>query len=260
MTLYGIIPVRLVDLVEIALVTYLLYRLYKWMRGTLAVSIFIGLVSVYLVQFLVGFSGMKILQALFGSLSEIYFLAAIIIFQPELRRVLLLVGQAPLLRQLLSRAPRQELIAEVVGAVRILGDTKTGGLIAIKRFNGLRTFAETGERINASVSRDLILTLFYSQNPLHDGAVIIAGGRIEAARCILPVSRNLGLSSQLGLRHRAAVGLSEETDAFVIVVSEETGQISVVEHGAITPIRTMLELHKRCSEALGENILEEAST
>ncbi len=260
MTLFGVIPVRFVDLVEIVLVAYLLYRLYKWMLGTLAISIFVGLVAIYLVQFLVDFLGMKILQALFGSLSEIYLLAAIIIFQPELRRVLLLVGQAPLLRYFLARRPRQELIAQVAEAARMLGETETGALIAIKRFNGLRTFAETGEIINASVSRDLILSLFYSRNPLHDGAVIISSGKIEAARCILPVSRSLDLSPQLGLRHRAAVGLTEETDAFVVVVSEETGQISVAEHGVITPINAIAELYSQLADALGEDMDAEAPT
>ena len=257
MTLFGIIPVRPVDLLEIVVVGYLLYRLYKSMRGTPAVSIFVGLLAVLLVQELAGYSGMKILQALSESLSDIYLLAAIIIFQPELRRVLLLVSRAPLLRKFIARGSRPELVTEVVEAVRKLSETKTGALIAIKRLNDLRTYADRGERIDALTGRDLILALFYSRNPLHDGALILSSNRIEAARCILPVTRNLDLSPELGLRHRGAVGLTEKTDAYVIVVSEETGQVSVAEYGEIKPIQAR-ELYQQLADALDKDMDAEA--
>lgn len=258
MTIFGIIPLRLVDLLEIGLVAYLLYKLYMWMRGTLAVSIFVGLMAVYLVQFVVDATGMKILQALFGSLSEIYFLAVIIIFQPEIRRVLLLLGQNPLIRHFIASQPHEEVVTEVVEAISALSQSRTGALIVFRRSTGLRSYVETGERIGATVSRDLLVTLFFSRNPLHDGAVIISNGRIEAARCILPVSRSMRLSPLLGLRHRAAVGLSEETDAYVVVVSEETGLISVAEHGVIISNLTDEELRSHLSEAL--SVSAEAAT
>lgn len=250
MKFFGIIPIRLFDLLEVAVVAYALYKLYMWMRGTLAVSILVGLMALYLVQFLVDATGMKILQAMFGSLSEIYVLAVIIIFQQEIRRVLLLVGQNPLLRRFFTSHAQQELITEVVAAIRTMSEQRTGALIVFKRSAGLRNFIETGEQLQAKVSRDLIVTLFYSQNPLHDGALIVANGRIEAARCILPVSSSQRLNPLLGLRHRAAVGMSEQTDAFVVVVSEETGNISVVENGVLRPMLSLEDFQANLTEAL----------
>jgi len=250
-TIFGIIPIRLVDLVEIALVAYLLYKLYLWMRGTLAVSLFLGLMAIYLVQVVVGAFEMKIFQALFGSLSEIFVLTVIIVFQPEIRRVLLLVGQNPLLRRFISsHAQVEEMITETVAAVSLMNQQRIGALIVFERSSGLRNYIETGELLQAKVSRSLVITIFYAQNPLHDGAVVIRNRRIEAARCILPVSTSMRLSPLLGLRHRAAVGLTEQTDAFVVVVSEETGHISVSEHGELISNLTLPELHTHLTEAL----------
>ena len=250
MTIFGIIDVRLVDLIEIALVTYLLYKLYISMRGTLAVSIFVGLMAIYLVQFLVDAAEMKILQALFGSLSEIFVLAVIIVFQPEIRRVLLLVGQNPLLRRFLTSHAQDEMITETVAAVSVMSQRRIGALIVFARSTGLRSYIETGQLLQATVGRDLIITIFHGQNPLHDGAMIIRNRRIEAARCILPVSTSMRLSPLLGLRHRAAVGLTEETDAFVVIVSEETGHISVSENGELISNLSVDELRTHLTEAL----------
>ena len=250
MTIFGIIPVRLVDLIEIGLVAYLLYKLYSWMRGTLAVSIFLGLMALYLVQFLVDAAEMKILQALFGSLSEIFVLTVIIVFQPEIRRVLLLVGQNPLLRRFITSSAQDDMITETVAAVEVMSQRHIGALIVFARSTGLRSYIETGELLQANVSRNLLITIFYAQNPLHDGAVIIRNRRIEAARCILPVSTSMRLSPLLGLRHRASVGLTEQTDAFVVIVSEETGHISVAENGDLISNLTVDELRAHLTEAL----------
>lgn len=251
MTIFGIIPIRFVDLIEIVLVAYLLYKLYLLMRGTLAVSLFLGLIAIYLVQVLVGAFEMKIFQALFSSLSEIFVLAVIIVFQPEIRRVLLLVGQNPLLRRFItSHAQEEEMITEAVAAVGLMSQQRIGALIVFARTTGLRSYIETGELIQAKVGRNLLVTIFYAQNPLHDGAVIVQNRRIEAARCILPVSTSMRLSPLLGLRHRAAVGLSEQTDAFVVVVSEETGHISVAENGELISNLSVDELRAHLTEAL----------
>ncbi len=249
-TLFGIIEVRLVDLIEIVLVAYLLYRLYLLMRGTLAVSIFLGLMAIYLVQVLVGAFDMKMLQALFSSLNEIAVLTVIILFQPEIRRVLLLLGQNPFLRRFLTSPAQQELITEMVAAVGEMSRKHIGALIVFARTTGLRNYIETGELLQAKVSRDLLVTLFYAQNPLHDGAVIVQNRRIEAARCILPVSTSMRLSPHLGLRHRAAVGLTEQTDAFVAIVSEETGHISISENGELISNLTLNEFRTHLTEAL----------
>ncbi|MBO6574158.1 MAG: TIGR00159 family protein [Rhodothermales bacterium] len=234
MTIFDwVIPIRVVDLLEIALVAWILYRLYQWMRGTIAVQIFAGILALYLIQVLVTAANMTMLQALFGALGDVFVLAVIILFQPEIRRLLLLVGQNPLVRRFMSSPAQEERISSVVDAVSEMSSRKIGALIAFERTAGLRSYVETGAELHAYISRDLLLTIFYSQNPLHDGAVIVRNGRIEAARCILPVSASMNLGSDLGLRHRAAIGLTEQTDAVVVVVSEETGRVSVSEEGRL---------------------------
>lgn len=222
-----IIPIRVVDLLEIAIVAYILYKLYRFMRGTIAVQIFLGLLALYAVQVVVTAVDMTMLPALFSSIGEVAVLAIIILFQPEIRRVLLMLGQNPLVRRFVSTSAQDDVLSEVTAAVAEMSSDRIGALIAFERSSGLRNYVETGTRIHAAVTSDLLITIFYGQNPLHDGAVVIASGRVEAARCILPVSTSMRLSPHLGLRHRAAVGLTEQTDAFVVVVSEESGDISV---------------------------------
>jgi diadenylate cyclase len=249
-----VIPIRVVDLVEIGLVAWVLYRLYQWMRGTIAVQIFVGILALYLIQVLVTAANMTMLQALFGSLSEVFVLAVIILFQPEIRRLLLLVGQNPLVRRFMSSPAQEERISEIVAAVSEMSGRKIGALIAFERTAGLRSYVETGAQLHAQISRDLLLTIFYSQNPLHDGAVIVRAGRLEAARCILPVSANMTLASDLGLRHRAAIGLTEQTDAIVVVVSEETGRISVSVEGRLEQDVSTILVRERLLEALAPQL------
>jgi len=244
-----VIPIRLVDFLEVALVAYILFKLYQLMRGTIAVQIFVGIMALYIIQLLVTAADMTILRALFGSISEVFVLAVIVLFQPEIRRLLLLLGQNPLVRRFMRSPAQEERIEEIVLAVSELSDRRIGALIVFERSTGLRSYVETGAQLHAQVSRDLLVTIFYSQNPLHDGAVIMKDGRIEAARCILPISTNMKLNSKLGLRHRAAVGVTEITDAFVIVVSEETGEISTASNG---------ELKTNVSASLLDNYIVEA--
>lgn len=229
----GIITLRLVDLIEIGLVGYILYRLYQLMRGTIAVQFFFGIMALLLVTALVTAADMRMLRAFFGLISEVSVLAIIIIFQPEIRRLLLLLGQNPFVRRLVSTPGQEEMMEEVIEAVGEMSRRKIGALLVFERLTGLRNYIETGALLEAQVSRDLLITIFYAQNPLHDGAVIIQNRRIAAARCILPISTSMKLSPQLGLRHRAAVGLTEQSDAFVVVVSEETGRISTARNGEL---------------------------
>ncbi|HET6569356.1 MAG TPA: diadenylate cyclase CdaA [Rhodothermales bacterium] len=250
MRLFDIIPIRLVDPIEIGIVAYVLYKLYQLMRGTIAVQIFFGLLLLYTIQQLVTWADMTMLKALFSSVSEVFVLAIIILFQPEIRRLLLLLGQNPLVRRFVVSAGQEEMLEEVVTAVDEMSKAQIGALIAFERSTGLRSYIETGAPIHAQVTSDLLVTIFYAQNPLHDGAVIIRNRRIEAARCILPVSTNMRLSPHLGLRHRASVGLTEQTDAFVVVVSEETGNISVAENGRLSTGLTTDELRERLGMAL----------
>jgi diadenylate cyclase len=232
-TFFEIIGFGISDAIEIALVTYLLYQLYRLMRGTIAVQIALGLGALFLIQLAVQIANMTVLTTVFSYFNQVFVLAVIIIFQPEIRRLLLLLGKNPIIRRFVSTTDQDAIIDETVSAVEDMSAQNIGALIAFQRSTGLRSYVETGKPLQAEVSRDLLMTIFYGQNPLHDGAVIVSDRRIEAARCILPVSTSMKLSPQLGLRHRAAVGLTEQTDAFVVVVSEETGNISVSRDGAL---------------------------
>ena len=245
-----IIPIRWQDLLEIGLFAYILYKLYLLMRGTIAVQIFLGLLALYLAQVLVDYFNMTMLEWLFGSISEVFVLAIIVLFQPEIRRLLLLLGQNPLVRRFVSSSDQNEMVTEVTAAVEEMTKKKIGALIAFERSTGLRSYIETGAQLHARVTRDLLITIFYAQNPLHDGAVIIRNQRLEAARCILPVSTSMKLNPNLGLRHRAAVGLTEQTDAFVLVVSEETGHISISRDGDLLSNLSLDELRDHLIDAM----------
>lgn len=253
MYLFDTIPVRIVDVLEIGIVAYILYKLYQLMRGTIAVQIFFGVMALYLMQVIVTAAEMTMLRRLFQSVSEVFVIAVIILFQPEIRRLLLLLGQNPLVRRLVNSPAREELIAEVVAAVEEMSRKHIGALIAFERSTGLRSYIETGALLQAQVSRDLLVTIFFAQNPLHDGAAIIRDRHIEAARCILPISTSMRLSPNLGLRHRAAVGLTEQTDAFVVVVSEETGNISVSMNGELISNLSVNEFRNLLVDALEAN-------
>jgi diadenylate cyclase len=247
------------DAIEIVIVAYVLYQLYRLMRGTIAVQIALGLGALFLLQFVVELADMTVLTTVFSYFNQVFVLAVIIIFQPEIRRLLLLLGKNPIIRRFVATTDQDEIINEAVGAVEQMSDQQMGALIAFQRSTGLRSYVETGKLLEAEVSQDLLLTIFYGQNPLHDGAVIINNRRIEAARCILPVSTSMKLSPQLGLRHRAAVGLTEQTDAFVVVVSEETGNISVSREGALISNITPEELRTYLTSALTGKSTSQAS-
>ena len=240
------IPIRLVDFLEIAVLSFVLYSLYRWMRGTIAWQIMLGLLALLALEFVVTFFNMRVLRSLFGLVSEVLVLAIIILFQPEIRRVLLIIAQNPLIRRFM-RAEREQshVIDEVIPAVLEMSRNRIGALIAVARTTGLQTYIESGTQLGAHVTRDLILQVFLPKSPLHDGAVVIQDGKLEAARCILPISASRRIDAHLGLRHRAALGLSEQTDALVIIVSEERGLISIAEEGVLTTGLTEATLRQR---------------
>lgn len=259
MKILDIIGFGIGDAIEILVVAYVLYQLYRLMRGTIAVQIALGLGALFFIQLVVSLANMTVLTEIFSYFNQVFVLAVIIIFQPEIRRLLLLLGKNPIIRRFVATTDQDQIINETVSAVEQMSGQKTGALIAFQRSTGLRSYVETGEPIRADVSRDLLLSIFYGKNPLHDGAVIINDRRIEAARCILPVSTSMKLSRQLGLRHRAAVGLTEQTDAFVVVVSEETGDISVSRDGALISNITPEELRTYLTSALTGQPTSEAT-
>ncbi|MCS7081660.1 MAG: diadenylate cyclase CdaA [Bacteroidota bacterium] len=255
----GFLEVRLVDLLDIGLVSFLFYKLYQFLRGTLAVPILWGLLLLFLATVLTDLVDMPVLRFLFGQLSGMGVLAVIVLFQPEIRRLLLLLGQTPWLQRFGRRERERDLIGELVDAARNLAADRVGALIVLERTVGLQSYIETGEPIGARVSSRLLQAIFTPRSPLHDGAVIIRNRRIAAAKCILPISQNLQLGASLGMRHRAAVGITEVSDAFVIVVSEETGKISVAERGALQSGLSPLALRERLLEALRPTLQPEES-
>lgn len=259
MKILDIIGFGIGDAIEILVVAYVLYQLYRLMRGTIAVQIALGLGALFFIQLVVSLANMTVLTRIFSYFNQVFVLAVIIIFQPEIRRLLLLLGKNPIIRRFVATTDQDQIVDETVSAVEHMSGQKTGALIAFQRSTGLRSYAETGEPLRADVSRDLLRSIFYGKNPLHDGAVIINDRRIEAARCILPVSTSMKLSRQLGLRHRAAVGLTEQTDAFVVVVSEETGDISVSRDGALISNITPEELRTYLTSALTGQPTSEAT-
>ena len=244
------VPIRLSDIVEIIIVAFILYQLFRMMRGTIGMQVLFGLLALVVLDNIVTAMNMRVLQALFSTVGEVFVLAIIILFQPEIRRALALVfGQVPLLGRLLSSPEQGRVVDEVVHAVADMSRERIGALIAFERTNGLRAFIESGTPMDSAVSVELLLTIFNPKTPLHDGAVVIRAGQIAAARCVLPVSPSKRLAAHLGLRHRAAVGLSEQTDALVVVVSEERGSISIAEGGDLATNLTDADVRQRLTDA-----------
>lgn len=236
----GFLEVSWVDIVDISLVSVLLYQVYKLIRGSIAVNIFLGILALYLVYLIVRAAEMELLATILGQFMGVGVLAMIILFQPEIRKFLLVIGRGTEFRENIFKsisnwrnAYQDDFdIQQVIEAVKSLKATKTGALIVFSRDVELRFYLETGDALNAEVTRRLLLAIFNKQSPLHDGAVIIHKGRIKAARCILPVSENDHLPAHFGLRHRAAVGMSENTDTLVVAISEETGRLILARNGS----------------------------
>ena len=238
-----IISLGILDVVDILLVAYLLYRLYAMICGTTAMAIFIGISVVYAFWLVVRALNMELTGAILGQVMGVGMIALIIVFQQEIRRFLLYMGTRYLERRhmpfsrFFAKSRRQfssPIIAEIVAAATQMGREKVGALIVLTRHNGLQEIVEKGVQIDANVKARLLENIFFKNSPLHDGAAVLSHERIAAAQCILPVSQNPAIPRRLGLRHRAAIGLTEESDALVLVVSEETGAISLVEDGEIT--------------------------
>ncbi len=240
--LQAFITIRILDIIDILLVAYLMYQVFLLIRGTVAMNIFIGILSVYLVWIIVKALEMQLLGTILGQVIGVGVIALIIVFQQEVRRFLILIGNQYFSRNglnlekmiplNLAQQPKVR-IKSVIKAVINMAKSKTGALIAISKKSELTVFAETGDVLNADTSSRLIESIFNKSSPLHDGALIISGEKCVAARCVLPVSENLNLPPNYGMRHRAALGMSENTDSMVIVVSEETGKISIAEAGKL---------------------------
>ena len=245
-----------IDAADVLLVTVLLYQLYKLLRGSVALNVALGLASFYLLYLVVKATGMELLTKILGQFMSVGVLASIILFQQEIRRFLLSVGKATALERVRGwkwGRPTEATplaVGPFVEAAKSLSNKYTGALICFTQASDLTVFAESGDRLDAEISKRLLLAIFNKTSPLHDGAVIVANGRLQAARCILPVSESPDVPASLGLRHRAAIGLSEITDAVVLVVSEETGAMSLVRHGEVHRNLSIAELRTLLNEWL----------
>jgi len=217
--------------VEIALLWLFYYGLIRFVQGTVAVQVLRGVVVLLLLFVITEVAGLEVLNWLLTRLVPFSVAAFLILFQPELRRGLAKIGG----EYLFKVAPRkEEVIEEVIKAVAVLARKKTGAILAIERQTHLRPYTESGIILDSEVTSELLVTLFTPPAPLHDGGVIIAQGRVLAAACLFPLTQDPRVSKTLGTRHRAALGLSEETDALVIIVSEETGAISLAVRGELS--------------------------
>ncbi len=242
--------IRILDGIDIVLVAFLMFYLYKLVKGTVAINIFIGIVFIYLIWQLTVLLKMEMLSTILGQFIGVGMFALIVVFQQEIRKFLLLIGSTNLtnggLFKSLNFSKKESIlkvdINAILGACDKMGATKTGALIVIRRTTSLEFVKDSGDRMDIQVNRPIIESVFYKNSTLHDGAMIIEENKITATRVILPVTQERSIPLRFGLRHRAAVGITEKTDALALVVSEETGDISYVKDGKFVLFKTVDEL------------------
>jgi uncharacterized protein (TIGR00159 family) len=256
----GFLDVRLVDLFDIAAVSFLLFQVYKLMRGSVAIRIFLGFLFLYLIYLVVRAIDMELLSSILDQFMGVGVIAVIVLFQQEIRKFLLMLGKTPIFnRESIFKGfwghdeNIEEKVRQVVEAAKSMGGSNTGALIVYSRDTELKFYAESGDVINAALSKRLLLSIFNKYSPLHDGAVIIHNHKIVAARCVLPVTEKEDLPAQFGMRHRAALGMSEATDSLVLVVSEETGQMSIADNGTMYHNLSGHEMTEKIMEYLTED-------
>ncbi len=229
----GFLRVTMIDLIDIVIVAFVLYRLYGLMRGTIAAQIFIGLLLIISVSFVSQTLDMKLLSWMLKTVSDIWVIALIIIFQPELRRILLLIGRNGLLTSF-ERYDINKAADEVLSAAEELSLRRFGALMVVTRTSDISLTFDTGVPLDSKLSKEMLVSIFNPKSPLHDGAVVISGEQIRSARVVLPLSAVTRMTDVLlGTRHRAGLGISEQADVFVVIVSEETGSISYALEGRL---------------------------
>lgn len=248
------ITITLLDLIDIVLVAYLFYIIYKNMRGTIASQIFLGLVILLFLSFTAKALNMRAMGFLLKLVTDIWVIVFVIIFQPELRRLLLLLSRNRFFGFYI-KSETEQMIKEVVESVFELSNKQWGALIVLSRTTGLRGVIETGIQIGAKLSKPLLVSIFNPRSPLHDGAVVIRNNIIEAARCTLPLSaHNIIDGFQLGMRHKAGLGITEQADVISIIVSEESGSVSIAEDGVLFRGLSRQELSDKLIEAFSRKI------
>ena len=240
-----------VDVIDVVLVAFLLYYMYKLVKGTVAINIFIGIVMVYLIWKLTQALQMQLLSNILGGFISVGMFALIVVFQQEIRKFLLMIGSTNIgnrkklfkqLKFLKTDVVPEVYTDDIIAACTKMGSTRTGALIVLERNNNLDFLVITGDEMNIKVTQPIIESIFFKNSPLHDGAIIISNNIIKATRVILPLNNEKKIPLHFGLRHRAAIGITEKTDALSLVVSEETGQISYIKDGEFAMFKNALEL------------------
>ncbi|HCK05827.1 MAG: diadenylate cyclase [Bacteroidetes bacterium] len=250
--------IRILDIVDIVLVAFLLFYLYRLVKGTVAINIFIGIVMVYATWKLTEFLEMQLLSRILGGFLGVGMFALIVVFQQEIRKFLLMLGTTNFSgrRKLLKRfqlRPNTSFntdIHAILSACQKMAQSKTGAIIVLQRNNSLDFVKSTGDAMSVEVNQPILESIFYKNSPLHDGALIIEDNTIKATRVILPVTSETNLPARFGLRHRAAVGITERTDAVCLVVSEESGQISYLKEGDFVLFKDLEELERTLAKDL----------
>ena len=254
--IFGFLKLSFIDVLDIVMVAAIIYIAFRWLRDSSALNILIAIVALFILRFVAGAMDMKLMSAILNTVINLGAIALIIIFQPEIRQFLSTLGRSTGLRnrdsnnrswvdRLLGKNRHvldKQAIQEITQACRDMAESKTGALIVIRHKNLLQNVIDSGDRIDADIKCRLMENIFFKNSPLHDGAMIIGDGRIIAARCTLPMTERTDLPPMYGMRHKSAVGISERSDADVIVVSEQRGTISFCREGVIQPINNINEL------------------
>lgn len=252
--LLGFLHLSFIDVVDIILVALLIFVVFRWIKGSSAINIFIAIIILLVGRIVASALGMKMVSTILGTIIDVGAIALVVIFQPEIRRFLNNIGRSAgdtiekktFLSKLLPgrkfTAASSPSISEIAQACEEMSEIKTGALIVLVRNNNLEDIISTGDTIDAKIGCRLIMNIFFKNSPLHDGAMVIGSDRIIAARCTLPITDRRNIPASYGMRHKAAIGLSEQCDADVIVVSEQTGKISFVRAGRVTQVDSINKL------------------
>lgn len=241
-----------IDVIDVILVALLLYYIYKLVKGTVAINIFIGIIMIYGAWRLTDFLNMELLTGIFGGFMKVGIIALIVVFQPEIRKFLLMVGSTNFSRRrkflqqfsfLKAEASNETDVDAIISACSKMSMSKTGALIVFERNNNLDFLSSSGDEMNIKVTQPIIESIFFKNSPLHDGAIIISNNVVKATRVILPVNNEKNIPQRFGLRHRAGIGVTEKTDALALVVSEETGLISYFKDGEFVVFEDTNELN-----------------
>ena len=254
-----ILNFSIVDLLDIILVATVLYYAYKLLRGTVAINIFIGIILIYVLWRGTLILEMELLSSIIGGFMSVGIIALIVVFQPEIRKFLLMIGSANISNkgsffEKIKFFKNQKLqkdsteINSIISACYNMSKSKTGALIVLERNNNLNFLRDSGDQMNITVSQPILESIFFKNSPLHDGAIIISDNIIRATRVVLPINNETKISGKYGLRHRAAVSITERTDAIAIVVSEQNGKISYIKNGEFISFESENNLHNLLKE------------